>query len=531
MPVGKSVTDPKVLLPSSLRGDARLSLLPAGSSVNGSLHATHYSLQFQGLSLHGAVLSLLEYRYGNLVQGYLPQITEIETQGIFPTANTWFCLSESRRWIPAERRLQKLTDAQGWEYVFYDAQGKIAGRETLTRYASRDTMVKAWVFRPDPLSSANILYGGNIRDAQDSSSGFLDNQLFLVDLHARKNNDSLILDDDLIRFAEISDPKLPGTWSSGDFYFSRDQPGFEDVMVAWHLRQLRNWWDTLGYGNYADTVLIDAHAYNGSDESGFTPLPGIPTIEFGTGGVDDAEDGDSPVHEYTHAAFNHMCPNSYVGTQRQSVEEGICDFMALAYSLRYTTNQSDWVYQWDGHNEFWPGRNLRNNKIFPSAITNQIHVDGEIFGAALYELAREIGMDSTVKLVMGTIPMLMPALSMPQCAALVLRADSLINGGVNRWPIIKAFYPKGLLPAVGVKEIVMENNFIVKNSEGFADGSGELLIFAKPLTQFRIIDPSGRVVKTFNTGCADMFSVNPAEYKAGMYILSTDSMNLIICRK
>ena len=46
--------------------------------------------------------------------------------------------------------------------------------------------------------------------------------------------------------------------------------------------------------NYA--IDVDCHGFNGGDNSAFNPGTNPPSIVFGQGGVDDAEDADVIIH-------------------------------------------------------------------------------------------------------------------------------------------------------------------------------------------------------------------------------------------
>lgn len=398
-----------------------------------------------------------------------------------------------------------------------------SGNDILTmdyrRRTGKDSTTKARVFLPDPLSPYNTIYGGKYSDFSDSTNAELLSRHSWVDLKCRFSNDSFRLENQYLSFAEVSPPLKKHAVHKTEFSFVRSDEQFEEVQVFYHLTNLMNWWDSLGFPYYKDTVSIDVHALYGIDESLFDPLSDPPTLEFGDGGVDDAEDADAVVHEYTHAAIYNVIPNAYFGTQRQAAEEGICDFMALAYSRRFTVFQPGWVYNWDGHNEFWEGRNLQNNRIFPASITNQVHVDGQLFGAALYDLALETSFDSAVKSLMRTIPLMVSNMTMPQLARLFLLTDSLYYNGAGSWPLIKAFYPRGLLPGVAVKNVETDQPVRLINSLQFTRGEGDLIIKSKISCTAQLFDISGKRILTIPLIADKEAKVLQSAVKGGTYIL------------
>jgi hypothetical protein len=75
-----------------------------------------------------------------------------------------------------------------------------------------------------------------------------------------------------------------------------------------------------------------------------------------------------------------------------------------------------------------------------------------------------------VKLVLAAIPFMLPNISMPQATQMLLKADSLMFKSKYAWPLLKAFYPRGLLPSAGIKSIVAKQKLLILNSLGFMVG-------------------------------------------------------------
>ncbi len=388
------------------------------------------------------------------------------------------------------------------------------------RFAGKDSWTFAKVFKPDPLSPYNLLYGNPLKDRSDSTYSAIESKMETVKLACKFENDSFRLQNQWLQFAEVSLPANVHARAKTSFDFTRNQQAFEEVNVFYHICELQKWWDTLGYGAWRDTVVMDVHAYSGADESGFNPLVHPGTIEFGDGGVDDAEDADAPVHEYTHAAFEAVIPGGYAGTQREGVEEGICDFMAVCYSRRITPNQPGWVYNWDGHNEFWNGRNLDNARVYPGSLTNQTHVDGQLFGGALYDLSNRIGIDSAVKITMAAMPFMVPGISMLKAAQIIFKADSLINNGNTAWPLIQAFYPKGLLPGASTHNLQTPAAIWVKNSAAFTSGGKAEIMGLKDETLW-LLDASGKTLLQAQFQAGKGYTLNGADFLPGIYFLKT----------
>lgn len=472
-----------------------------------------YQLYYRGFPVRGNQLAVLYFSQRALVSAQYDRKMAFMPISDLPAGNA--------EWISTglyqPYRLFHYRDSAGYRFF---RSADTAFCENQYRYASKDTSVQAYVFLPDPLSRANMLYGGSYKDGHDFNYPELAAQMVEKTLAVQFENDSFFLKNDWLSFKEISLPIYTehATSKSKDFKYNRSQAPFEEVNIFFHLLELSKWWDSLGFAQYIDTVEIDAHAFSGAEESAMNPLVTPVTIEFGDGGVDDGEDADVAIHEMTHVAFNKVIPNSYNGTQRQSIEEGICNFMALAYSLKYTSNQPGWVYNWDGHNEFWSGRNLNNQKIFPIHITNQPPVDAELFGAALYDLGGYVGFDSAVALVMRTMPLMVSGINMREAALLLLQVDSAANGGRMHWDLVKALWPHGLLPSASLADLP-QKTMMVKNTEAFALGIGNASVSVAPYGELQIFDVRGRWIRTITAAAQPNVSLNPADFPSGIYLL------------
>lgn len=511
---------PASLLPPALKGATWQPLAP--NSLPFSLQ--QFQLYHSGFPVQGSFLSAGCQGQRCLISACLPL-------GNIFASREWTSPPQKGCWVfnPADQQYHLAAVQQP---NAYSLQYRFANDSTLVqdqrRFLYGDTSTKALVFLPDPLSPSNWLYGSPLADHNDSTYPAIEATQKEVMLHCLWQNDSFRLQNTWLQFGNVSDPVMPHAVSRGDFRYRRNQPQFEEVTVFYHLQQLQLWWDSLGCAAWKDTVLVDVHAYSGADESAYNPLPVPPTIEFGDGGVDDAEDGDSPAHEYTHAAFQSVVPGGYQGTQRQAVEEGCCDFMAVCYSRRYTKNQAGLVYNWDGHNNFWPGRNLLNSRVFPGSLTNQPHIDGQLFGGALFDLAQEIGDDSAVRLLMHTMPFLSPGIGMKQAAQLLLHTDSLLFNGRNQWPLVKALHPRGLLPQASVTS-VSAPNLLLRNTAAFANG-GTLFLTVPADSRIQLLDLQGRLLQSTNLRAGDTYSLSGATLGPGVYLLQCGTATFRVVR-
>lgn len=505
---------PKVWLQQ--KGFARFGIQLTAASKQSRL----YAITYRNIPIYGCQLAVLKGKTRSVVTASFPWSDSFISTNLLP--EIWFPDTALHTYFPAK------IEKQGGIAVYINLNGDRAITIDERRFLQKDTNIKVKIFAPDPITSTGTTYGNPLRDLNDSNYALLEEAMTEVEISCLFDTDSFHLRSPLLRFSNISSPDIEsGVYKSLDF--DRSEPGFEELNVYFHIHELAKWWTALGFADYADTVQVDAHAFEGLDESLFNPLSNPPSIEFGTGGVDDAEDADAIAHEYTHAAFHAIVPGGYAGSQRQAIEEGICDFVAVAYSNIYSAHQSSWVYNWDGHNEFWNGRNLVNSKIYPTSLTNFPHQDGELFGAALYSLSQELGYDSTLKLIFSAMPLFISGISMADAAELILKTDSVLFDARFRWSVIKAFYPKGLLASLHARSPDVSKKFEVHNTDAFARGDGNLVLYAFTPLNIQVLDACGKLVYEYS-GKSEKTELNPQTFKAGIYVVKMGDYSVKIVK-
>ena len=147
---------------------------------------------------------------------------------------------------------------------------------------------------------------------------------------------------------------------------TRSDNRFEALMAYYQINRSQRYIQSLGFSesNPSPNGIADrvqravADAYR-LDNSAYSPFS--QTITYGTGGVDDAEDGDVIVHEYAHAmqdsqspAFGHSTRNQLIG-----LAEGSADYWAavMSWLARHTTNEDAvCIFDWDAttYGKFYP---------------------------------------------------------------------------------------------------------------------------------------------------------------------------------
>ncbi|WP_312901136.1 T9SS type A sorting domain-containing protein [Chryseobacterium taichungense] len=279
---------------------------------------------------------------------------------------------------------------------------KKTSKQSITK---KNTLVtgSAYIFNPDPLSKTQVAYGGQYVDGNDATNASLDAARTLVTIPELELNAGIYKLKGT--YVEIADLEAPATGlftqTNNQFLFNRNEQGFEAVNAYWHLdNNLRYINLTLGIlckpTQNAGVLRFDPHGFNGSDNSHYVRTTQI--LAFGEGGVDDAEDADVILHELGHGIHDWLTNGGL--SQVDGLSEGCGDYWAQSYSRSLNQWQPTdaayhWMFNWDGHNSFWPGRITNYTAAYPGGLTGSIHTDGQIWASALMRIYNAIGKEKT----------------------------------------------------------------------------------------------------------------------------------------
>lgn len=308
-----------------------------------------------------------------------------------------------------------------WEALVDAKTGELFRVEDLACNQHEQPLVNGTgtVFNLDPLSSSGgTTYNtGGFTDGGDADTPDLTGQLISVTL----------LDIDLTAgthtlkgpWAEVVDFEAPFkglfTQASSTFNFTRAPDNFEAANTYYHIDRIMRYINTAtptGLGlnvrpfAYAGGVQFDPSGFNGADNSHY--LGGTQRLGFGEGGVDDAEDADVVIHELGHGLHDWVTNGSL--SQVNGLSEGTGDYIAQSYSRSFnlvpTANQHfNWVFNWDGHNPFWPGRITNYTATYPGGLVGQVHTDGQIWATSLMRIWNTLGARKTDTVVLEGLGM------------------------------------------------------------------------------------------------------------------------------
>ncbi|HPI55664.1 MAG TPA: T9SS type A sorting domain-containing protein, partial [Chitinophagaceae bacterium] len=395
------------------------------------------------------------------------------------------------------------------------------------RHVLKDTVILCRIFNPDPLTSTGQVYGGIYKDNANANASWMN--VAYVDTVVQATYDTntqlFYLENPWVQIDSLESLDISVVTSPiPEFFFNRSQNGFEDVNAFFHLTNYHNYIASLGYNSYMNQVLqVDSHGQFGADNSVFNRNGGNPNIMFGTGGVDDAEDADVLIHEYSHALSWSANNNGNFSNERAGLDEGIADYFATTYSRIRNTFNWEMMFSWDGHNEFWNGRSANTLNNYPFG--GNIYGMGEIWNAAMSGICTDLGTTVTDKLMLEALPFLTDQSTLPEAALYVLQADTALFNGIHSNAICNRFQGKAIFDQnckpVGIPSNVQQENLRIYNTLAFAQGQDKLSIVLphEGLWNIRIYTISGQLIYSEQRQQESTFTLSPAQFQSGVYIV------------
>lgn len=196
--------------------------------------------------------------------------------------------------------------------------------------------------------------------------------------------------------------------STGNFNYASNDDRFDAVNVYYHIDTFQRYLQSIGISNAHNSVIqADPHDNNGG--AWYSPVDlGLHFSDSGSCRPDRAEDGDCMIHEYQHAIQDNIVPgwastvNPVTGRDEAgAMGEGAGDFVACCYFADRGSGYQrevfeDWVF--GNPPDGGPPTGLRRvdgTKLYPTDWASEVHADGEIWSAALWNIYRAIGGDAT----------------------------------------------------------------------------------------------------------------------------------------
>jgi hypothetical protein len=409
-----------------------------------------FEQRVDGVVVHGAEVKVHVDRRGTVVavnNGYVPAIALPTLVPTFPSARAIDVATErlpSRDRAPVEEhrptaelvvdashgtptlawRVVVVTERRTWE-AFVDAtSGRMRGEPVdLNRYGGAGDAVDGKGADAGSAKGGKGGTGGGTGGGNVSGTG----KVFNVNAVVATQNNNLVDANDAATavpstaYATVTllgldgTGKLDGKFASGSgsrrrvsvtsnkFLFERNTSGFNETMGYHYIDYTQRYIQSLGFttvNNRRQVFSVDRLADDNSYYS-----PSTKAITFGIGGVDDAEDAEVIVHEYGHSIQDNQVVNYGLTAQGGAMGEGFGDYLAGSVLAQLSGGfQDTCIADWDAvsYTSGTPHclRRLDSTKHFPEAWVNEVHDDGEMWSATLWQIRGALGAAVADKVVL-----------------------------------------------------------------------------------------------------------------------------------
>jgi len=309
------------------------------------------------------------------------------------------------------------------------------------------------VFRPNPVVS---LQDDTLRDQDDADSAVPESAYEEVPLRDLSGSGTPE-DPYTLSGPHVTTQGTPDRARSvsGEFLFHRSDRRFEEVMVYFHIDSIQRYIQEIGF---SDLCRRQIRVYVNSEPPGI-PFPadksyyspdgqGTGVLVFGTGGVDSAEDAEIIAHEYGHAVLDYQVPGFGSSREAGSLKEGFCDFFSAAALSSTSGGRGDaCIGEWKAASyQASCLRRLDTAKRYPYDMTySDRYQDSEIWSGALWDLARAVGSDTALKIVLEGNYLLSPDATFPGAGEALILADRGLFDGAHRGAIEAVLRDRGIL--------------------------------------------------------------------------------------
>ena len=241
---------------------------------------------------------------------------------------------------------------------------------------------------------------------------------------------------------------------SHDFRFDAREKGFEEVMAYYHVDRAIRYLESLGFKGrsaiFREPLRIRA---NGTRQDNSWYSPGLRQLTFGSGGVDDAEDAETILHEFGHALQDAITPDFGQSEEAAAMGEGFGDYFAASFfsetkSPRYRAT----VMSWDGVTwERGDGppcvRRVDMDWTMDDWVAGDSeHANGEIWSATLWDVHEALGRELADRLIIESHFQLDPFSRIARGARAILDADANLERGRHRDTLRRIFRARRIGP-------------------------------------------------------------------------------------
>jgi hypothetical protein len=371
-----------------------------------------------------------------------------EAERIGDVEKLWFPRGDALR-LAHKVRLATSSPREEW-IIYIDAQN---GR-VLNRYDNLAS-VRGFgrVFNPNPV----IALGGH--RAATTARGEP-----RATLPARAYTNVRLLDLDLsghLQGKRVTTELTRGRAKRADYRFmfdarrARERTWFKEVMVYYHVDNAVRYLERIGYRGpraiFTKPIPVNV---NGTREDNSWYSPGERALTFGTGGVDDAEDGETILHEFGHALQDAIVPDFGQSLEAAAMGEGFGDYFAASFFAPFKSKayQAS-VMSWDAvtYPDYDPPCLRRVDadvtfEDFDHAEDADEHTNGMIWSAVLWDVRGAFGRARADRIIVDSHFQLDGFTTFARGARAIIDANRNLYADRDRDRLVRIFSRRGIGP-------------------------------------------------------------------------------------
>ncbi len=240
---------------------------------------------------------------------------------------------------------------------------------------------------------------------------------------------------------------------------AKNKTGFKEAMVYYHIDAAIRYLEKLGYAGdkaiFSAPIPVDVKGTR-ADNSWYSP--GRKQLTFGTGGVDDAEDGETILHEFGHALQDAITPDFGQSSQAAAIGEGFGDYFAASFfASKKSRDYETSVMTWDGieyNVGFYDPPCVRRvdedvtYEQFDHSSDDAEHANGPIWSATLWDIRRAIGRRRADSIIVESHFQLDGFTTFARAARAILDANRNLYRKRDQPRLIRIFNERGIGPVM-----------------------------------------------------------------------------------
>jgi Zn-dependent metalloprotease len=353
---------------------------------SGDVSHVAYQMVIDGVPVHEAVVEVHINRDGvvTLANGSLPKIDEIDNQIVL---SKYQAIGAAKDALKADK-FRAIPDAQVQIVAGDNGRARMA-------YVAKLAVEK-------PLGDWNVIV-----DAENGDIIYMNNEMnFKTGLGAVYVTNPLKCEVTQEPLEHLTTNTLTGLYCTIDnedgpesvnendvHVYEPDNTHFDEVGMYNYVTSIHGFFKNLGHSALDKPMKAIVHLGTDYDNAYFSPWEGA--LAFGDGSKFNnlAREASVAYHEYSHAVLNSITYLAYSG-ESGAINEGQADYFACSH-----TNDSmlgEWVVAKMGKPFL---RNVENDLVYPKDIQGEVHADGKIWGAVLWDIRKAIGKEDADMLI------------------------------------------------------------------------------------------------------------------------------------